>query len=71
MPSSCSLSAPPLVTSVSKKGACIHVWHSGFCGCHVEDTSLDSLALVASRASVHGFSGMVANEETILNWLSH
>ena len=44
--------------------------HPGFCGCPPEDTSLDNLALVASGTRVHGFSGLVAKKETILNCLS-
>ena len=34
---------------IFEKGACVHIWCPGFCGCHQEDTSLDSLDLVASR----------------------
>lgn len=41
-----------------------------FCGHYPEDTSLDSMVLVASRACVHGFSRTVANKEIVLNWLS-
>lgn len=45
-------------------------WCPRFCGCHPEKTFLDSLALVSSRACVPRFSGMVANKEMVLNWLS-
>ena len=41
-----------------------------FIFCRPEDTSLDCLALVASRACVHGFSEMVISKETVFNWLS-
>lgn len=35
-----------------------------------EDASLNSLALVVSRAYVHRINRMVANKETVLKWLS-
>lgn len=43
---------------------------TGSCGCCPEDTSLDRLALIASGACVHGFSGTIANKEIVLNWLT-
>lgn len=53
-----ALSTQPEVTGVSKKGGCTHIWGPSFCGYCPEDTSLDSLALVASVAFVPWFNRM-------------
>lgn len=39
----------------SKIEACVHIWYPSFCGCCPGDSSLDSLALLTSRACVHRF----------------
>lgn len=40
-----------------------------FLGMWPQNTPLDTLALVSSGAYVHGFNEMVANKQTVLNWL--
>lgn len=65
-----ALHLPCLRLLVSEKEPCVHVWCPEFYGCCAEDISLDSLALVASKACVHGFNTMVTNKEkSILSWL--
>lgn len=46
------------------------VWQLGFGGYHSEDTSLHSLAPVASGVCVYRFDRTIANKEKVLNWLS-
>ena len=70
MPTSHSPSVSCEIIRVSKKGACVHIWHPGLCGGHLEDTSFDSLTLVNARACVHRFNSMVAKKETVSNRLS-
>lgn len=60
-----SLSAQPRVIIVSIKGAGAHLRFPSCFGCPLEDTSLDILALVLSRAYVHGFNRMREEKETV------
>lgn len=66
-----NLSALPQTAGVSKKGAYTNTQHPSFCDCCPEDTVFDSLVLMASRGWVHKFNRMIANKETLLNWLSY
>ena len=65
------LSSAPPRCPVSPTKELGHTSGISFCGCFPEDTCVDGLALVASGACVNGFNGMVANNEAVLNWLSH